>query len=481
MSQLSEQLNIYLERSGFTIAQLAKTCGIERSTLFQYLHGKRALKNQAHLNQIMHCLYITPTEKAALVQLFQIELIGYDLFKQRERMEQFICNLPALSKSPQSVLTRDSEQPCNSPDLHPGAICGEQELSQTVYALLYAAKCSHTPVRIMMQPHDASLMNLLLHPAFSSSDVPVTHIVCIDTSSRNQALHNVDYVQVILKYLLTLNHYRPMYYYGQVSEHFGPTNVLPNLFLTEHGVLEISVKENTAVLHTEPAVIALFQDAFHKVEQECQVFGNIYKGLMEQVSFYSDFIEAESHDASLELCSGFCSVPFWTRNLIETYINRQLPNIELLIEKLSAYCSSLYQTKRAGIIHLLINPASVRDFLQSGVIREYPEVFFSKPLSKEDRRMVLDRILAANEEGWYHIQFIKENYFAADCKWELAAQHNVATIQHFYQDTFPTLIIQESGFVQALRDYYMALLQSERAMSEEETVRLIKEWMDSTL
>lgn len=479
MSQLSEQLNIYLERSHFTVAQLSKACSIERSTLFQYLHGKRALKNPAHLSQIMNCLYMSPSEKAELVQMFQIEQIGYDLYRRRMKMDLFIRSLPALSETPHSAFHLSPEQISQNFLFRPGAIRNKLELSQTLYALLYAAKCDTSPVQVIMQPSESSVLNILQMPVFSDAEMDITHIICIESVSRQQAVYNIDRIQAMLRFLITLKHYRPMYYYGHISEHFGPTNVLPNLFVTKHGVLEISVQENTAVLHTDASVIALFQDIFSQVEKECQPFGNVYSGLMNQTSLYEDYFERETFEDSIELCSGLCTIQFWTKDLIETYINHQLPDIHRLVDQFAEYCSGIYQKKRLGNITILLNPASVLDFLRSGIFQEYPQMFFSGPLTKEDRRIILNRVLTACREGWYHIRFIDENYFPLDCKWELCAHHTSSIIQHFYLDSFPTLVIREHGFVETLYDYFDSLLQSEHTKSEEESIHMLEKWMNT--
>ena len=43
-----------------SIVELAKRSGIERSTLYQYLKGKRPMQNRGHLDTIMSWLHLTP-------------------------------------------------------------------------------------------------------------------------------------------------------------------------------------------------------------------------------------------------------------------------------------------------------------------------------------------------------------------------------------------------------------------------------------
>ena len=53
MSVLSEKLKYYIDRKGQNIAGLAKKSKIERSTLYQYIKGKRPLQNRVQLETIM--------------------------------------------------------------------------------------------------------------------------------------------------------------------------------------------------------------------------------------------------------------------------------------------------------------------------------------------------------------------------------------------------------------------------------------------
>ena len=46
MSVLSEKLSYFVDQRGRNMAELAKRCGIERSTFYQYLRGRRPLQNR---------------------------------------------------------------------------------------------------------------------------------------------------------------------------------------------------------------------------------------------------------------------------------------------------------------------------------------------------------------------------------------------------------------------------------------------------
>lgn len=481
MKKLSEKLTDYLDKRNITPAQLAKMCGIDRSTIFQYVHGKRSLKIQEHLIQIMEKLSLTLTEKDDLLKTYQMELIGYDLYFQREKIDWFIRALPSLSDTTNFSVKINEEQISLLPSFHPGTITNRLELYQTMLTLLYAANKDSSEVKILMQPKDDSLLNLLLQPVFANSEIKITHILCLDTYSNSKTIDNISSIKTILRYFLLMQHYRPLYFYGHAEERFGTSNVFPYLFLTDFGALQISSDESTAILHTDQCTIQMLKKIFANIEVKCNKLGDIYSGLTGEVSWYTTFLEHANYEESFEMCSGLCSTQFWDRRLIETYINPMLPNIHELTTQFVSYCQNLLHFKQAGDVTVLMNPSNVLDFIKTGVFKEYPSIFFSKALLKEDRKIIIDRVLKACADGWYHIRFIDESFFPLQYRWEIISHYDTILIQHFRQEQFRTLLIDEHSFVDAVYDYLEALSNGQHSISEKESTDMLKSWSEQYL
>lgn len=481
MKKLSEVITQHLKDKNITTAQLARSCNIDRSTMLQYLNGKRALKNPEHINQIMDHLHLTLPEREAVLKVYRIELMGYDLYCQRDKIDWFLRSLSSLSDCPSASVEMDYGSLSIQPMFYPGAIANKLELSQTILALLYAAHRERSEIKILMQPHEASLLNLLLQPVFVNSEMKITHILCMDTYIKSKTIDNIERTKIIIRYFLLLQYYRPLYYYGHTQERFGPSNLFPYLFLTESGVLQISADENTAIFHTEPSIIQQFKRIFSKIEKTCKSLGDIYKGLTGEVSWYLTFLEHANYNETIEMCTGLCSTQFWDKRLISTYINQSLPDIQALILQFSNHCKSLYQAKNDGDTTVLMNPSNVLEFIQTGKFKEYPELFFAKPLSKEDRKLILERVLKACQEGWYHIRFIDESYFPLQYRWEIISHHDVTIIQHFHQEQFRTLLLEEQEFVDAIYDYLEFLSKDQYSMTEKESIDMLKSWSEQYL
>ncbi len=483
MKTLSQKLMDYLDDRGITSAALAKSCHIDRSTLYQYLHGSRQLKNADHLNIIMERLSLSLPEREELLKAYQIELIGRERYLRRKKMDKFIRSLPDLKGCTPPPLDQSESLSSPLPNVPSGTLLNRLELSQTIHSLLSAAHQEQSFVEIMMQPQDTSILNQLIHPAFVQSEMNVTHIVCLDRSTvSKEPSHNIDKFRCLLPYFLLLKNYLPLYFYGNTEERYGTSNLFPYLFCTKQGVLQISAKEDMAILHTDPDVIQTFRKLFSQISKNCQQLGTVFSGLGNEMNWYMSFLSRDMFQDCFELCTGLCSTQFWDRTLIEKYINPSLPNLQETIDALVDFCDKLHTVKQMANTTVLMNPQNVLDFIQTGRFIEYPDLFFAKPLSKEDRLALIDQIIKACHEGWFHIRLIDASAFplTSHC-WELGASQDTAILQHFHQNQFLSLMLGEHALTGDLHDYLEALSQSEYAMSEEESVELLQNWIQQYL
>ena len=75
-----ELLNSYIERSDITKNSLIESVGIDRSTFFQILSGKRLPTNRQLLD-IINKLDIANVEKDRLIDYYERESLGEDVYQ----------------------------------------------------------------------------------------------------------------------------------------------------------------------------------------------------------------------------------------------------------------------------------------------------------------------------------------------------------------------------------------------------------------
>ncbi len=488
METLAEKLERYIENKNITLAALAKSCRIDRSTMFQYVHGTRPLKNREHLEQIMNRLALTLSEREELAEIFEIEKIGYELFYRRKKLESFIRSLPTLNEKPEEHKWKVQAAPnIQNLDLYNSAmpsscyISNHLELSQMFFSLLYRSHVQKEDINILMQPKKTSLLDLLIHPSFEHSDIKISHILCLDDFKNDRSGNNIDCYHMLIRYFLLRNRYEPFYFYGNTKERYGTSNPFPYFVCTEHWVLQIAADENTGILHTDSGISKAFQHLFSKISRYCQPLGTAFNGLNRELCWYETYVNPESCQNTIELCTGLCSSQFWDKQLIDTYLNPQLPGADQLKGQLVQYCKSLYESKRTGNIRILLNPSYVLDFIKTGIFKEYPKIFFAKPLEKKDRKLILERVLKACKDGWYQICFLDETLFPLQYRWELCVDSDTVTIQYFHLEMFRTLFINEPGLVEDMYGYLESLWTGQGTVSGENAVKLLKTWMEQYL
>lgn len=93
MSVLSEKLQYYVDQRGQNIAELAKRCRIERSTLYQYLKGRRPLQNRMQLEALMSELHLAPDERAEVLEAYEITRIGIRKYNRRYKVKELLDSL----------------------------------------------------------------------------------------------------------------------------------------------------------------------------------------------------------------------------------------------------------------------------------------------------------------------------------------------------------------------------------------------------
>ena len=206
-------------------------------------------------------------------------------------------------------------------------------------------------------------------------------------------------------------------------------------------------------------------------------------GLMDRITWgIEDLKKPGKYRQNIEMSSGLCSLQFWDRKLIETYLPRSIDGYEHLLEGMVWYMAQLHEAKKKGQVKILMNPGFVLEFIKTGIIKEYPSIYFRTPLAPEDRRYILEQIFQAVEEGWYHLYFLEEREFPLDYRWEAIVEpHENLYMQYCVDNQFRIFEFEIPEVVDAVSDYLESLLQSDSLMDEKSSVELIRRWMEDYL
>lgn len=482
MSVLSEKLQYYVDQRGQNIAELAKRCRIERSTLYQYLKGRRPLQNRMQLEALMSELHLAPDERAEVLEAYEITRIGIRKYNRRYKVKELLDSL--LTVEEEKIVIREAEYEADTgkPESY-GLLRGELEVNRAVNKVMRDTVTHGGALKLLAQPDYEPLMESLLLACDGFMDARITQIICMEADSGQDGCRNLDSVRRILRYGIGIRNYEPRYYYGKAIEHYGMMNAMPYLVVTERYAIQIASDRKAAVLHDNPEVVTCFGNMFDKMYQQSRPLMTSVDGFGgRQAKWGENFLETADFSHTMEMCSGLCSVQFWDERLIRRYMNRNIPGYEAMVEDYIAYTAALYQAKRRGDITVLMNTAFVEKFIQTGVFREYPAVFFAEPVLPADRRDLIGRILKAVEEGWYHIRMIPAEDFSLSYRWEvLACRGDSLLLQYSARNQFRLFEFEEADILEAVYDFLESISEKENVLDDARSAALLREWMEKYL
>ncbi|MGN1141454.1 MAG: helix-turn-helix domain-containing protein [Oliverpabstia sp.] len=481
MTVLSEKLTSLLQERNMTIAQLSQSCKIDRSTLYQYLKGKRVIKSLTQLERITMPLCLTKEEQLEVLEAFDIEQMGIMKYRQYREVEQFFSSLTGAASMVQDIqvncLYNISADEVNiSKVTH-----GELNVKKVIALFLRKAENKGSFAKIFVSSkYSRILTDLFLAEQYSQ--LHVSQFFCMDSGQVQSKSNNLDTVRSALCCYFILNHYYACYYYGNVNERFGHSQLLPNTIVTADAVIQFTEDGSEALIHTDTEIVENFKILLEKLEESSHPIVSCKQNLLEEINWEQDYVETKFFQTTYEICSGICSIPFWNRELILHYLHPDVPDYEQLVEMLTSYASRLKIKLKKGQTTLLMNPVFVEEFIQTGVMREYPSYFFKEPLTKADRKYLLEEILASCKEGWYQIRFIENGVFPLDFHWEImASSETEAFIQYSYDNSFSIFRLTELSCARAIYDYMKILGSGRHAMNGEKSEELVRYWIQKYL
>lgn len=482
MSILSERLKYFVEQKGYSIADLAGRSGIERATLYQYLKGSRPLKNHAHLENVMAELQLTPDERQEVLEAYEITQIGQVQYNRRCKVREILNSLLTIEEKTSVVPKLEQEMYLRTAEGQ-RLIQGELEINRLVSNIIYENVIRGGELRLLTQPDNDLLMESLLLLCDDNIQTKVTQIICLEAGGGRDGCRNLENIRRILRYGVGIRHYEPRYYYGRPAEHYGVMNVMPYLVVTDRCAVQISSDWKAAILHSEPAVVMYFRHFFEKMCRQSHTFMTSIDGFLgNQAKWGQQYLQITALSNILEICSGLCSVQFWDETLIRKYINPGIPDCESVIKNYSAYVSVLYQVKKRRHTTVLMNASFVERFIQDGILREYPSVFFKGAISAADRRLLIERILKAVDEGWYHIRLLPGENFPLYYHWEILLSRGESMLfQYAHQNQFKIFQFTEADILEAVYDYLASISVGKDTLDDAQSAAQLREWMEKYL
>ena len=425
MSVLSEKLKYFIDQKGLSIAELAKSSGIERSTLYQYIKDRRPLQNRAQLEAVMSELHLTPDERAEVLEAYEITRIGVKNYNRRRKVREIMESLLTIEEGKPEIV-KAGQKKSSMEVQSQGLIRGELEVNRIVHQVIQETAERGGELKLLVQPDYDLVMESLMLVKGGLENTRVIHLICLEPDSGQDGCSNLGSIRRVLRYGIGIRSYEPRYYYGRAKEHYGSMSVLPYLIAADRCVIQISSDRKAAVLHNEPRIVEYLNGVFDRMCQQSRLLMVSIDGFGgEQARWGAEYIRTVNFSNTYEMCSGLCSVQFWDERLI----------------------------------------------------REYPAVFFAEPVSPADRRELIERILKAAEEGWYHIRMVPMEDFLLSYHWEIVIHQGSSMLfQYAFENQFRIFQIEEKDILDAVFDFMENMAAGSNVLDEVQSTELIRKW-----
>ena len=419
----------------------------------------------------------------AVLEAYEVEQVGVRCFKRRCKVKEILNSLLTIDDATYMQL---QAVPCKAESenrVSHRLVHGELDVNRAIHGVVQDAVACSGELKLLAQPDYSLLMESLTIIGNQAENTKVTQVICMESDSGPDGCSNLDIVCRILRYGIAICHYEPWYFYGKISEHFGNMNIFSYLIITEHYALQITSDRKTAILHDSPDFVACFEEIFDRIRRQSQPLIDSMDGFLgQQAQWGLQYAKTSDFSHTMEVCSGLCSIQFWDEKLIRGYMNPDLPGYETVIQNYTAYTQALYQAKKQGQITVFMNAAFVEEFIKDGIFREYPDIFFSRPVSQADRKKLIDRILKAAEEGWYHVYMLPQEKFPLNYRWEVVVQRGSSLLfQYSYDNQFRIFRFLEADIIDAVYDFLEYLSADPDILDEERSAGLLREWAERYL
>lgn len=372
-------LNSIIDSQSVTKNSLINETGIDRSSFYQILSGKRIpTKNQ--ITSIIRQLDISAADEMALYDAFYLERLGetnYHYLKFTEKCLRVIgspyidanasnnqtpsCSQELQNKLPDNPIDTDQSQAATGTILYHSTdeiICGLTKF------LIHASKKENNHLQVSL-PFDlssriklfSSIQSLITSGKFQNATI--SQILHFQTKNPNDITEKLDGFATLLESILTKepNITYNIYYYSNEQKVSKNSGVLfPFYIITDDASLLLNADANKGCLLTDPSLIGLMREEFASVFDHAKPFLSSFSQ-KELPQFQARSIPAEEV-IFIQKHPGACLVV--TDDLVEKYVPEEFK------ETLKQHFHFMQQMNASEGITL----DGIREFARNHVISE---------------------------------------------------------------------------------------------------------------
>ncbi|MBS6705027.1 MAG: helix-turn-helix transcriptional regulator [Lachnospiraceae bacterium] len=389
MSRFSDLLNHYIEEKQVKLYTLSRLCQIDRTTLYRLTRGKQCPSSIDTVIQLAKAMKLTPQQKSRFYEAWEITSTGEGLWYQRKATERFLLNLPKTD----AILL---EHPWNSSeDLLPAEknsvlLNHKEEIRTFLETMLIQESTSAKPeLMLLLQPEHMDFADLLLGDPHSKN-FNICNIVCLNNhnpaAAQNISSYNIECLEKMMSLYIRRKNFCSQYYYDDITMHFHSVSLMPCMILTGSSAITCSADLSFGIAHTDPAVVAMLQNVFHKYK----AFSH---PLTDKTNWNTQEFEIQLRHFSSRDSILFGPEPYicsWlTSEILQKYLSEDSMQNKEILSAFSSYLSAWKNYAETSEIVWYTTRSNLEYFMATGHIASLPKGLM-RPLSCHDRHLYLE-------------------------------------------------------------------------------------------
>lgn len=402
MSEYSELLRGYIQEKDIKVDKLTQYCGVERSSMYKFINGKRKVTKKEIAKKIANYMQLSPKECEQYYEAYYRSLEGERAYRERKQLEDFICCFDEIYYAQSRKFLEVGKvivEETTIPKVH--SLKGKVEINYYIKMLLeQVAQLENPKVLLITQCDNQFLRDLLLMMGKNKKDMKIEHILCFQKSANYE---NMEILESIIPFYACECQYEPYYYYDEISSHFYNMNLFCNIVICETGILGYTSDYGYGQIFKEREFIQMYQEIFQQYkEQTYPLLIKIESVLNEYLSVGQDVLKGLDLEKAYTLHSEPCVVPFISRDILEKYILYELPQRVQTQEMFWKYICEEKEMLDAGKLCCNFTLQGVERFIQEGRVEEIPEDFYN-PFKKSDCVKMIKDMLPYFQNGTYRL------------------------------------------------------------------------------
>lgn len=473
MPEYSELLRRYMKEKDIKIDKLTQYCGVERSSMYKILNGKRKVTKIDIAKKIANYMQLSPVECEQYYEAYYRSMAGERAFEENRQMEDFILHFDEIYYEQSRKLLGESNAAAQ--EQASSMVCmlnGKVEIDYYIRMILDQAVQRQNPrIYLMMQCDNQFLKEILLMLGKNRTDMRIEHILCFQ---KNENQKNMEILKQIIPFYACDCQYIPFYYYDEISAHFYNMNLFCNVIICDEAVLCYTSDYTYGQLLRKEEFVKAYQDLFQTYQSHTYPLLSKVKSVIEEYLFVGQDVLCGMETAkAYSLHAEPCAIPFISREILEKQLVLQLPHREQLIEMFENYILEEKEMLDQGKLCCSFTLNGLERFIREGRQEEIPEDFYYPIETSDCIKMVTD-MLPYFQNGAYRIMKnrlsdmnSKLHIFMSPAKGHLLFQKKEKELVY--------ININEPGMIQQFMSFLQGMNEEICLYTADEAVEKVKE------